>query len=84
MVQKRPNVQRKKRSTGTEEQNSENLDQTMKGNLLPAGLSKITENSYQCEKDDCEECRYIRKPFAHFKDFKSRCKCHMCSLFKSS
>ena len=58
----------------------------MKGNLLPAGLSKITENSYKCEKDDCEECRYIRNPFAHFKDLtrKSRCKCHMCTLFKSS
>eukprot|EP00090_Calanus_glacialis_P014977 TRINITY_DN23862_c0_g1_i1.p1 TRINITY_DN23862_c0_g1~~TRINITY_DN23862_c0_g1_i1.p1 ORF type:complete len:455 (-),score=106.22 TRINITY_DN23862_c0_g1_i1:47-1354(-) len=84
--QKRQPIQKRKRSTGTEEQNREKLDQAVKGNLLPAGLSKIAGNKYQCEKDDCEECHYLKNPFAHFKDFtrKSRCKCHMCTLFKSS
>ena len=31
-------------------------------------------------------CQYMKSPFGHFKDItrKSKCSCHMCSLFRSS
>ena len=64
----------------------ETYTQALNGDLLPVGLSKIGENAYQCEKEDCEDCQNLKSPFSHFKGFtrKSRCQCHMCELYNSS
>ena len=58
----------------------------LNGDLLPAGLSKIGENAYQCEKENCGDCQNFKSPFSHFKVLtrNSRCRCHMCQLYNSS
>ena len=56
--------------------------------LLPKGLSKQggqLNKSVYCNKPECDDCRYITKPFQHFAENKlvGKHKCHLCELYES-
>ena len=56
--------------------------------LLPKGLSKQggqLNKSVYCNKPECDDCRYITKPFQHFAKNKlvGKHTCHLCELYES-
>ena len=86
----------KKKRRKTQERPEIDVDQIADAELskiLPAGLEKEkgTSIKVRCKdknKEECEECRYIPKPFHHFAVYRGKAHgddgyCHMCSLYEA-